>query len=236
MNRMLIFLGILISLACLNTAFAEQHVFIRDDFHDLRQWDPLIFPKIKRHSTYAIVSEGRKTVLKATSQGSASAIVFRKTFNPYEYPRLRWRWKVDNVYRNVNGTVKSGDDYPIRVYVIFLYDPEKAGIGERIQYGALKAIYGKYPPHSTLNYVWASNPHADDVIVSPYTDKVRIMVLEKGPANVGRWREEAVHIVKDYEKAFGKSAPQTASLAIMNDSDNTGEAAVSYVEFIEVSK
>ncbi|MDQ5986051.1 MAG: hypothetical protein CSYNP_01769 [Syntrophus sp. SKADARSKE-3] len=233
---MLIFVGFLICLACLNTAFAEQRVVIRDDFHDLQQWEPLTFPKIKRHSTYAIVPESGKTVLKASSQGSASALVSRKTFNPYEYPRLRWRWKVNNVYRNIDGTVKSGDDYPIRVYVAFLYDPEKAGLGERIQYGALKAIYGKYPPHSTLNYVWASNPHAADVIASPFTDRARIVALEKGPANVGRWRDEAVHIIKDYEKAFGKSPPQTASLAIMNDSDNTGEAAVSYLEFIEVSK
>jgi hypothetical protein len=30
--------------------------------------------------------------------------------------------------------------------------------------------------------------------------------------------------------------PPIASLAIMNDSDNTGEKSVSYVDFMEVSK
>jgi hypothetical protein len=86
-----------------------------------------------------------------------------------------------------------------------------------------------------LNYVWASGPNADDMIVSPFTDKARMIALEKGPARVGQWVDETAGIIDDYRKAFGKDPPKTASIAIMNDSDNTGEAAVSYVEFIEVS-
>lgn len=49
---------------------------------------------------------------------------------------------------------KTGDDYPLRVYILFSYDPARATLGERLTYGAAQAIYGQYPPHSTLNYVW----------------------------------------------------------------------------------
>jgi hypothetical protein len=142
---------------------------------------------------------------------------------------------VDNVYQKWSGKEKSGDDYPIRIYVMFQYDPEQARLSERLMYGAAKTLYGKYPPHSTLNYVWASGTNADDMIVSPFTDKARMIALEKGPARVGQWVDETAGIIDDYRKAFGKDPPKTASIAIMNDSDNTGEAAVSYVEFIEVS-
>jgi len=48
------------------------------------------------------------------------------------------------------------------------------------------------------------------------------------------WVDEEVNILDDYNKAFGKSPPSTASIAIMNDSDNTGEDSVSYIDFIEV--
>jgi hypothetical protein len=48
------------------------------------------------------------------------------------------------------------------------------------------------------------------------------------------WRDEEINIVEDYEKAFGTRPPLRARIAVMNDSDNTGERAVSYLEFIEV--
>jgi len=227
-------LTVMLLLFC-NFAWADQKILFREDFHDLRNWEPLYFPKIERHTTYTTVSEGGRTYLKAQSQASASAIVFKKTFNPYTTPRIRWRWKVDNVYQKWSGKEKSGDDYPIRIYVMFQYDPEQARLSERLMYGAAKTLYGKYPPHSTLNYVWASGTNADDMIVSPFTDKARMIALEKGPARVGQWVDETAGIIDDYRKAFGKDPPKTASIAIMNDSDNTGEAAVSYVEFIEVS-
>jgi hypothetical protein len=216
-------------------AAAEQKIVFREDFRDLTNWEPLYFPKIKQHSTYHTITEGNKTVLRTQSRASASGIVLRKAFNPYKTPRLRWRWKVDNVYGKSDGRLKAGDDYPIRIYVMFPYDPERAGLSDRVLYGAMKTLYGQYPPHSTLNYVWASSPQAGDVIISPYTDRARMVVLERGPARVGQWVEESVNIIADYRKAFGRAPPQTAGLAIMNDSDNTGEGAVSYVEFIELS-
>jgi hypothetical protein len=48
------------------------------------------------------------------------------------------------------------------------------------------------------------------------------------------WVEEDVNIVRDYREAFGSEPPPVASLAIMNDSDDTGERAVSFIDYIEV--
>jgi hypothetical protein len=143
---------------------------------------------------------------------------------------------VDNVYKKGDIRDKSGDDYPIRVYVMFVYDPKQADIKERLEYGIAKALYGKYPPHSTLNYVWMGQNIAERIITSPYTDRARIIILENGRSRIGTWVEETVNILDDYRAAFGKDPPQTAGIAIMNDSDNTGEMAVSYVDYIEVFK
>ncbi|HTY20934.1 MAG TPA: DUF3047 domain-containing protein, partial [Geobacteraceae bacterium] len=120
------------------------------------------------------------------------------------------------------------------VYVTFQYDPERAGVGERLEYGIAKALYGKYPPDSTLNYVWTGQNIAERIITSPYTDRAKIIILENGKSTIGTWIEETVDILGDYRAAFGKEPPPTAGIAIMNDSDNTGEAAVSYIEYIEV--
>jgi hypothetical protein len=50
------------------------------------------------------------------------------------------------------------------------------------------------------------------------------------------WMEEEVNIVADYELAFNRKLPEVATVAIVNESDNTGEASVSYIDFIEILK
>ena len=56
----------------------------------------------------------------------------------YEYLRIRWQWKITNVYAKGNARTKSGDDYPIRIYVMFEYDPDNAGLLDRMKYGLAK--------------------------------------------------------------------------------------------------
>jgi hypothetical protein len=61
-----------------------------------------------------------------------------------------------------------------------------------------------------------------------------MVLLQKGKNNMGKWIMEEVNILEDYKKAFGKNPPKKASLAIMSDSDNTGESATAWIDFIEL--
>ena len=205
---------------------------LHEEFSSLDAWERLTFPKIPAHSQYTIEAEEGRTVLRAESQASASAIVSKDSFDVYAYPRVNWRWQVDNIYSNRNVLEKRGDDYPIRIYVLFDYDPDRASWGQRIQYRAARLVYGEYPPHRTLNYVWSSATDSPDVYPNPFSDRARMIPLRRGAAHVGEWVEESVHIVEDYRRAFGEDPPRVARIAIMNDSDNTGEAAVSRVDWI----
>jgi hypothetical protein len=218
------------------SSWAQQKILFRENFDNLDQWEPLTFPKIKTHSTYTLVREGGKYILKAESRASASAIVHRRVFNVYDNPRLTWRWKVTQLSDRGNPKEKSGDDYPIRVYVMFQYDPSLASLGDRLIYNATRAIYGKYPPHSTLNYVWTGKNIPDRFIVSPYTDKACMVILERGSGRVGQWVEESVNVLDDYRRVFGKDPPAMAALAVMSDSDNTQTGAVAYLDFMEAGK
>lgn len=213
---------------------AEPAVLFREDFATLDNWKSFTFPKIKSHSTYTIEREGDQHVLRAESSASASAVVFKDSFNVAEHSKVRWRWKIGNVYAKADPRSKSGDDYPIRVYIMFEYDPEKAGIMDRITYGLARSLYGDYPPHSSLSYAWSSTEDPETFIVSPYTDKAMMVLVEKGPAKAGQWVDEEIDILADYQKAFGTKPPARARIAIMNDSDNTGERSVSWVEYLEV--
>jgi len=129
-------------------AYANDTVFLREDFYSLDNWKPLYFPKIKAHTKYSIETKGGTHYLKAESTASASALVYRKEFNVYEYPKAKWRWKVSNVYKKALRGTKDGDDYPIRIYIVFKYDPTRDSFFGKIKYEAMRAIYGQYPPDS----------------------------------------------------------------------------------------
>jgi hypothetical protein len=217
-------------------AHGDDRVLFRDNFQNLDAWKPLFFPKITRHTTYEIQDREGVRVLVASSDNSASALVNEHRFNVAEYPVLHWRWKVDNIYKKGNYRLKSGDDYPIRIYVFFKYNPKNAPLGMKIKYGLAKSIYGRYPPHSSLNYIWANREDETGTAASPFTDRSIMIPLEHGPQKVGQWVEETVNVLEDYRKAFGTDPPLKASVAIMNDSDNTGERATSYIQFLEVRK
>jgi hypothetical protein len=212
----------------------ERAVLFHEDFTTLDNWKPFTFPKIKKHTVYSIQKEGERHFLKAQSNASASAIVYKDSFKVYDYPRVKWRWKVDTIYKKGDARVKAGDDYPLRVYVMFEYDPDTAGALEKLKYGLAKKMYGEYPPQSSLSYVWASKEERESIIVSPYTDRAMMVLLQMGAKNVGMWQDQEINIVDDYQKAFGSKPPLRARIAIMNDSDNTGESSISFMEYLEV--
>jgi hypothetical protein len=224
---------VLFSFSIISAALAGDVLF-REEFNTLNNWKPLEFPKIKEHTKYSIVSDGQGTYLKAESNASASGIVFKKEFDAYRYNMVRWRWKVSNVFKKGNANSKSGDDYPLRIYIIFKYDPDSASFGKRLKYGLARKIYGEYPPDSSLNYIWANRRHEEEIIPNAYADEARMILLQSGPENAGKWIEQEIDIIRDYRRAFGQDPPGIASLAIMSDSDNTGESATGYVDYIEV--
>jgi hypothetical protein len=191
-------------------------------------WAPLTFSKIKQHTRYEMIEDESLTVVKAVSNASASGIIRKIKIDPRQYPIIKWRWKVSNIYQNGNVTQKSGDDYPARIYIGFEYDPDKVSLIEKAKFTAIKLIYGEYPPIGAINYIWESKAPVGTIVPNPYTDRVRMIVVESGKQNLNTWRQEERNIYEDYFTAFGEEPPMISGVSIMTDSDNTGESAVSY--------
>lgn len=226
---------IMILLLSLVTGVNSKEIFFKEEFNNLSLWKPLLFKKIKAHSKYSIVKQGKNSLLKAEANASASGVIFKKEFNVYKYPIVKWKWKISNILKNGDAKKKSGDDYALRIYILFKYNPEKASFFQKAKYNSVKLLYGEYPPHSSLNYIWANKEYSENIIENTYTSLAQMILVQKGSKKVGRWQIEKIDIIKDYKKAFGENPPDIASLAIMSDTDNTKEKAVAYVDFIEVS-
>jgi hypothetical protein len=212
----------------------EQSVCFRDDFDTLDKWKPFYFSTIEQHTSYVLYAEDGEGCLKAASNASASALVYRETFNVYEYPMLTWRWKIENVYKKGNARTKEGDDYPLRIYVLFEYNLQEAGFFEMLRYKTAELLYGEHPPHSCLSYIWANKNHEQRVITNRFSKRSKLIVMKAGDVHTGSWHTESVNIIEDYQRAFNATPPATACIGIMNDSDNTGESSFSYLDYIEV--
>jgi hypothetical protein len=191
-------------------------------------WQPLTFRNIDRHTVYSLVEEDGRRVIRAVSQGSASGLIRRIQIDAKEYPVVRWSWKIKNILQKGNVHRKEGDDYPARLYVTFQFDPEKLGFLTRVKYEFAKSWYGEYPPLAALNYIWASNAPEGTMVPNPFTDRAIMIVVESGNDKVGQWVEEKRNIYADYRRAFGEDPPLIDGVAIMTDTDNTGESAVAY--------
>lgn len=227
-------LAVVLALVSPPSATAAKTIFLDERFTTLDQWQPLTFPKISRHSAYAIRPCENTTCLQMESDNAASGLILKQTFNIYEYPILKWRWKVSNVYRKGDSATKKGDDYPARLYVLFAYDPEKASAGKRFKYQLAQLLYGQFPPDSSISYIWDNRATTKPFIVNAYVDEARMIPVSSGTSQVNTWQEYAVNVVQDYKMAFGQDPPATASLAVMCDSDNTHEAATALIQYIRI--
>ncbi|MCP3678632.1 MAG: DUF3047 domain-containing protein [Deltaproteobacteria bacterium] len=199
-------------------------------------WRPLHFPKIRRHTRYTLVQDGGNTVVTAVSNQSASAIFKETAIDPKSYPVLTWRWKVEGVLKRGDGRVKSGDDYAARVYVTFLSDTNNATLMGRIKRRLAKRIYGIDPPGRAINYIWANRIKQGASIPNAYTSEAQMIAVESGASKAGKWISEEVDIYRDYKRLFGEEPPQVTGIAIMTDTDNTGERATAYYDDIVFRK
>ena len=190
-------------------------------------WKPLTFKKIPKLTTYELVRDGDRVVIKATSDASASGLTKEVRINPKEFPIVRWQWKVDNVLKHSDATRKDGDDYPARLYITFEYDPVKVSFGKKLKYKAGQVLFGDIPI-GAINYVWERQAPVGAVIDNAYTDFVKMVVVESGPQKVGVWIDESRNIYEDYTKAFGEEPPLINGVAIMSDTDNTKERVTAY--------
>ena len=191
-------------------------------------WKPLTFKKIEKHTVYQLVKDGGATVVKAVSEASASGLTREIKINLAEYPIVQWRWKVANVLTKGDVTRRDGDDYPARLYVTFEYDAGKVGFFDKAKYEATRLLYGQYPPLGAINYIWESKAPKGTVVSNPYVERVKMIVVESGAERLNQWVSEERNIYEDYKKAFGEEPPLISGIAIMTDTDNTGESATAF--------
>lgn len=199
-------------------------------------WQPLTFKKIPRHTSYALIKDGDRVVVKAVSESSSSGLAKEMPVDPREYPLVTWQWKVEHLLKKGDVTRKDGDDSPARLYITFEFDQARVNVFKRALYEAIRLIYGRYPPLGAINYIWDSRVPVGTLLPNAYTDQVMMFVLENSPERLNTWIAERRNVYEDYKRAFGQEPPMISGVAIMTDTDNTDESATAYYGDISFHK
>jgi Protein of unknown function (DUF3047) len=198
-------------------------------------WEALTFPRVPRHTRYTVVRDGERWVLRAESEAAASGLYRPLDLDPAVHRVLSWRWKVEGVLARSDPRRKEGDDYAARVYVAFRYDPAAASWWERSRFAAYRLFYGRYPPGLALNYVWDSRLPPGTLLDNAYTARAKIIVARSGSAEAGRWVAETRDVHADYRRIMGAEPPRIVGIAVMTDTDDTGERAVAYYDALTLA-
>ena len=153
---------------------------------------------------YELKTVDDRQALYASSRGSASGLYREITVDLERTPFLHWSWRVESLIHDNDERAKSGDDYAARVYVIF---------SGGLYFWRTRAI----------NYVWSSNQDAGAEWPNAFTANAKMIAVRAGDSDVGRWVTEKRDIRADYRRLFNDEPGKIAAIAIMTDTDNTGQ-------------
>ena len=124
----------------------------------------------------------------------------------------------------------------MRLYITFAYDANKLSLYEKVKYNAYRLIYGENPPLAAISYLWSTQSPQGTLVPNAYTDRVMMFVVQSGPDRLNEWVEQERNVYQDYLRAYGEPPPPISGVAIMTDTDNTGEQAVAYYGDIVFTK
>ncbi len=186
-------------------SFAILSRFLFQNQDSLKVWEEKIF---KGKTNFVVHQESEKGFLSAASRDACSGLYTKVDYEATPDLYLSWKWKAIRFpQKKEPGRLsnKSEDDFAARVYAIF--------------------PGSNFFKSNVIEYIWDENIRAGTVTTSPYSERVRLFVIQNGvavPENDG-WREEERNLYEDYRKLFGKEPERPVGVvALMSDSDNTG--------------
>ena len=198
---------------CINSiAYADTINVSRFATEGLVGWESKSF---KGMTEYVLVQEGDRTVVRAHSIASASGLFKKVRLDPTRFRQLRWSWKIAATIAHGNETIKNGDDYAARVYVIF---PGRF-------FWQTKAI----------NYIWANRLPKGNAIPNAFSGNAMMVAVESGSEKKGVWITEERDVLADYRRLFDEEPREIGAIAIMTDTDNTGDEATAWYGDISIA-
>ena len=179
-------------------------------------WEPWFVRRGNVATGYRIVQVEGARALEAEAQEGGSGLARKIRIDPNRQPWLEWRWRVE-VEPGADVRAASAASPLARLSLAFHGDVAKLDFDDRAKLRLAMLLTENGLPYASLVYVWMLDVPVGTVIRSPYTDRVRMMVVESGPQRIGQWVSVRRNVVEDYRRAFGEEAGDIVAVGLMTD-------------------
>lgn len=191
----------------------------------------------KPFTRFSVVDLDGRRALKIEAEESYGNLVH--ALSPVLPPlHLAWQWRVERPLEHTDLRQKSGDDTEIKVCVFFDEPMEQLSFGERQLLRIARSRSVEPVPTATVCYVWDSRLPTGTALDSPFTRRLRYIVLQSGTSRLDQWVAERRDVAADYLKVFGgesTSVPPIIGVAVGADADNTKSHSIAYVSELVLS-
>jgi hypothetical protein len=193
----------------------------------------------KTPTRFEVVQEGAQKVLKVAAGQSYGNLVHATRVPLNASTTLAWRWRVDTFVEDANLRTRAGDDGAAKLCVFFDFPAERLSFGERTRLALARRTTGEEVPSEALCYVWDKKEAKGTALVNAFTQRMRMVVLESGPAaDRSAFVSERRSLLADYKRAFGDEAgdalPDVVAVAVSADADNTQGHGLAYFTDIDL--
>jgi hypothetical protein len=155
--------------------------------------------------------DGQKALhLQSEGDSSTISLDIKGKVNLKETPVLEWRWKVTKLPPGADARKSATDDEAGQVYVTWPRFPE--AVRSRI-----------------IGYIWDTSAPVGAIFKSEKTGTVHYVVVESGPAKLGRWIAERRNVAEDFKKIYGDDPDNPGAVSISIDSDDTKSSAEAFI-------
>jgi hypothetical protein len=188
-------------------------------------WRVLGLPKQTKPMTrFRVIPFEGQRVLEIEAELSYGNLVHDMPAAGGEARQLSWRWRVERNNPAGDPHKRSGDDHVIAVCAMFDLPLASLSFVERQMLRAARAASGEDLPSATLCYIWDERQPQGTVLESPFTRRVRYMVLRGSGEPLQQWRREERDLRADFVRSFGdetQAVPPLLAIAVSGDADNT---------------
>lgn len=162
-------------------------------------------PKEEQARTiYRVMEENGARFVRATAEDSGLQMGKEFQWDLATHPVLTWRWRPRVFPSGSDERESARNDSALGVYAVFPHT-----------WASVK----------TVKYLWSLVAPAGGTAQASM-GLTRMLVLKSGPPKEDGWREEAVNVVRDYQRLFGEAPKRALGIALLTDADDTKRRAV----------
>ena len=192
-------------------------------------WEPYFIVRGNHPTGYRVVERDGAAVLEALAEQGGSALHRKIRIDPYRHALIEWRWRVPPRQSGESPlSAAARVSAMARISIAFHGDPQKLDVADRAHLRLAKVLTPNGLPYATLVYVWLRSAPTGTVLVSPYSDRVRLLVVESGEERVGQWINVRRNVLEDYRRAFGEDPGDIVAVGVMTDSGDDGSTRRAY--------